>query len=223
MQSNVATTTGRSATPLFADVMDGCIYGSVNPKACIPLTETRKISTSGVERFQASMAGRSEESDNCPVMGLVCGSDVAIVVPLTGTLKCYVRKHFESLDLDEGDLNTKIDAFDTWYGIVDGHHRHKAILRIIDAGNAGWDGFMLPVIILNGGSDLHRLKQLARSQNSRNSENYYVETTLYDLLCGLKDEYDRMSMSASPKKKKTNCGRSGLGFRWSVSWQREHC
>lgn len=56
------------------------------------------------------------------------------------------------------------------------------------------------VTILEGGKSVHTYRQLARIQNSRHAEDFHVESTLFDMLKGLKDEARRLTREANRKK-----------------------
>ena len=100
----------------------------------------------------------------------------------------HVQEHFESLGVSSSEVEVKIKERDLWYGIVDGMHRHRAIMELMEERSEEWGDFKWYVTILNGGHSLHAHKQLARVQNLKNSDDFYIKPTLYDLFKGLKVE-----------------------------------
>lgn len=121
---------------LFADVMEGSVNTRIDPRSCIPLTNIREIVRSGVVRLKTLFSGRVAQTGRCSVSrgaiegtGFVAGSDSAIVIRLTGTLKRFVRDYFrqqkgpDGQNLTEAQINEKISSRSEWFGVVDGMHR----------------------------------------------------------------------------------------------------
>ena len=125
-------------------------------------------------------------------------------MPLTGTHRHHLSSHFQNLGLCSDEAKEKINSRQEWYGIVDGVHRHTAIVELMNDENidvrSAWEKFKWPVTMLKGGFSLLTLKQLARSQNEKHSDCFYVEPTFYDVLSGLREEYDRLQSEKSAKK-----------------------
>lgn len=181
-------------TPRFAEVINESVNTTVDPTACVPLTRIRKISQSGVDRLKSIFT----------TTGFTSGSDLAIVMPLTGAHRHHLSSHFQSLGLSSDEVKEKIDSRTEWFGIVDGFHRYTAIMQLTrdedEQVRKEWETFKWPVTMLKGGFQLLTLRQLARSQNEKHSDAFYVEPTFYDVLSGLREEYDRLQGEKSAKK-----------------------
>lgn len=81
---------------------------------------------------------------------------------------------------------------DKWYGIIDGCHSHEALKELRVELPHEWCKLKWYVTMVKGGHSLEKYRQLACMQNERKDSNYYIETTHYDLLRGLRIEYDRL-------------------------------
>ncbi len=177
----------------FRDVMEDAVYEWIDPHACIPFTRTRTIVPSGVRRlmslFDGQLMGQSINGG-----GITCGSDTAIVVHLNGTMLKYVYDHFKEQNLSEDEVKQRVEARSCWYGIVDGEHSHMAIIKLIDTYER-WVGYKWHVTVLKSGKSMERYKQLARCQNERHENRYYVEVTFFDMISNMRYEYERLSMS----------------------------
>ena len=175
--------------------MEGSINCSVDPLSCIPLTNIRCISPSGVERLKRSL------SNGNGGLNYIAGSDTPIVVSLSGSFHHYISNYFQSeCGLPESESNTKIKSRKDWYGVVDGMHRLKAITDLAAEYPDSWEGFLWPVTIIKGDCNIQVLKQLARQQNIKHSDAFYVESTFYDMLQGLRDEADRLTTLRNGKR-----------------------
>ena len=198
-----------SVEVLFGDVMEGSMNTRVDPRGCIPLTAVRNIVRSGVERMKLIFTGSMKYDSACDgtdgVDGFVAGSDNAIVVELTGSLKRHVLDFFKSQTGSDGELlseskaKEKVESRSVWYGVVDGMHRLTAIQELMQEIPERWDSFLWPVTILDGGQSIHVLKQLGRHQNRKHNSNFYIETTFYDMLYGMKEEAERLQSMSSRK------------------------
>ena len=98
------------------------------------------------------------------------------------------KRQFESLGLSDSEVTHRIKQREPWYGIIDGMHRHKVIMELREEKPDQWGCFEWFVTVVKGGSSLHHYKQLARLQNLKHNDDYYVESTFYDILVGLKEE-----------------------------------
>ena len=220
-QKNISGTQDARSTPrdtsimtLFADVMEGSTNMRVDPRSCVPLTSVRQISRSGVMRLKAIFNGSSFDRDtrNGRVnndrygQGFIAGSDNGIVVELTGGLKRHVVDFFRSMKgsdgkpLSESQAVEKAEGRSVWYGVVDGMHRLTAILELMDESPDVWESFLWPVTILKGGHSLQVLKQLGRHQNRKHDASFFIESTLYDTLIGLREESDRLRTMSNGKQ-----------------------
>jgi len=188
---------------LFADVMEGSSNSTVDPQQCIPLTKVREIIRSGVERIKNLFSGMSNTGwtpgDNFEA-GIAAGSDMPIVIPLTGVYRRQALDHFKGLGMTDTEAKEKLGARPVWYGVVDGTYRLIALRELIQEFPARWCGFSWPVTVLRGGHDIQVLKQLARQQNRRHAARFYVETTFFDTLRGLRDEAVRLRIQNNNKQ-----------------------
>lgn len=196
--------------PLFEDLLSGATYLSINPYQCIPFTKIREISKSGVERLVNLYTNTSASDTFSPCLGL--GSDTPIVVPLVGSLQHYVREYFDTKYGSEQSIEY-ISRFDIWFGIIDGHHSNEAVCHLKST-DPSWSNFMWFVTILKGGYSVDRYKQLARFQNHRHNEKFYVSMTFYDELINLRNEYERLRLL---KSKPTNVEVAKAYFGSNVS------
>lgn len=75
---------------------------------------------SGVAELKALfMRSYSHVDDVCSI-GLSCGTDTPILVPLIGSLKYLVYDHFRVKGLSEEEIKRKANRFDTLYDVIDG-------------------------------------------------------------------------------------------------------
>lgn len=65
-------------------------------------------------------------------VGLALGSHMPIIVELKGSLKQYVFKHLKESGLSEADSKCREENRHTWFGLIDGHNTHEAIIRLRD-------------------------------------------------------------------------------------------
>lgn len=79
-------------------------------------------------------------------------------------------------------------------------HRQCAIVELMKSSEERWGDLRWPVMLSKGRHPMLTLKQIARSQNARQSEKFYVEPTQYDTLYGLREEHERLSREKNVKK-----------------------
>lgn len=90
---------------------------------------------------------------------------------------------------EESNAVRNVGEEETWYRIVDGKLFHEAILLLIE-GCPDWKDFMWTVTIVDSGFKIERYWQLIRSQNLRQSPDFYVDSTFADILYNLRMEFD---------------------------------
>jgi len=135
------------AKALFADVMEGSINTTVDPRQCIPLTRIRSVVTSGVKRLKASfckIAGTGQNPYQFET-GITAGSDAAILIPITGVYRKDLNDYFREEGLSEAEVQQKISSQENWYGVVDGAHRLAAILELVSENPSLWLAIQLKV------------------------------------------------------------------------------
>jgi len=104
------------------------------------------------------------------------------------------------LGLSETEARGKAASRDRWYGVIDGLHRHVSVKELIQEDYDSWKGFSWPVVVLKGGHSISVLRQLARHQNEKHSEEFYIETTFYDALSGLQMEVRTLTAASNGKR-----------------------
>lgn len=102
--------------------------------------------------------------------------------------------------MSESQAIEKAESRSVWYGVVDGMHRLTAILELMDECPDTWESFLWPVTILKGGHSMQVLKQLGRHQNRKHDSSFFIESTLYDTLFGLREESDRLKSMSNGKQ-----------------------
>ena len=93
------------------------------------------------------------------------------------------------------------------HGIIDGCQFHGAITDLMKETPDKWVGFKWKVTVVRPDKSLTQYRQLARLQDERNKALYIYEPTVYDLLHGLRGEYDLL-FNAALKNSRT--GRRGV-------------
>ncbi len=172
----------------YLHILEGSRNKTIDPLSCIPLTKIRILSRCGVLKLKRLMGG--EKDDDQP--GIFASTDTPIVVPLMGSMAHFIHEHFESVGFSTDEIVDKLKERETWYGIIDGMHRHKAITELMEERANEWSDFKWYVTILEGGHSLHEYRQLARLQNMKHSDEYYIKPTLYDIFKGLKEEETKL-------------------------------
>ena len=174
----------------FKDVMDSCVYDWVDPHDCIPFTMTRPVSKSGVLKLMNLFDGLFDGS-SINGGGISCGTDTSIVVKLDGVHLLHVCDYFKKKGYSESMIKERISSRKNWYGIVDGEHSHAAILRLIET-KKRWAGYRWFVTIIKSGFNIEKYRQLARMQNERHNDQFYIETTFFDMISNMRTEYDKL-------------------------------
>jgi len=123
--------------PLFDDLFDGSVNSRIDPFACIPFATVRKPSESGVERLISLFDDEYDHHDETATVGLALGSDIPLVVPLTGDMLHYVYQYFRDQGKSEDEVEILVGRCSTWYGIVDGLHRNLAV-KWLKTNKARW-------------------------------------------------------------------------------------
>lgn len=163
----------------------------VDPKCCIPLQLVRVHSRNAIERLKAIITGNSKCQDLL-LSGMFSGTPTSVVVPLEGDLITlldeYLSKHFDNPD-DAAAMKSK---YPKWFGVIDGCQLRQAIHELMDEEPETWGSFKWKVIVVHPRSSINEYTQLARVQNERNKKGYTYECTVYDLLRGLRKEYDKL-------------------------------
>ena len=90
-------------------------YAKVDPRSCIPFSQYRQISTSGVYRLMMVFDGNildhatiDDESADTASCGLSLGTDTSMIVPLVGSLKVHVHNHVKEHGCTAVEVNVKV-------------------------------------------------------------------------------------------------------------------
>lgn len=174
------------------DVLLGAVVMHVSPKDCFPLTKIRSLCRSGIGRLK-SIFTRANSKRNGVHIGFVAGSDVSIVIEMTAELRPFLLTY---LMQDEGmtreDAEVHADSKDKWYGVVDGRQVHSALLELGDELPSQWEKFKWPVLVLKSSPSIEVLRQIARLNNAKHSDRYYIQQTLFDIIYGAFKERKRL-------------------------------
>ena len=177
--------------PFLSAVTAECYVLDVNPKSCIPLYLVRYDSRNAIERLKAILTG-SIKAQDLLLSGMFSGSPTSIVVPLVGDLATYLddylSDHYDSAD----DAAAAKATFPRWYGVIDGCQIRQALHELMDEIPETWGSFSWKVIAVHPNSSKDQYTQLARVQNERMKKGYSYDCTIYDLIRGLRNEYDKL-------------------------------
>ncbi len=199
-----STNAPESVNVLFSDLIVGSTDQHVDLESCIPYTEIRPLSSSGVRRLICLFLGTEQPHDDDEKYGstgFCLGTDLPMVVELQGSMISIVSDFFKKEGLTDSQIETRVKSRSKWFGIVDGLHSHAA-LSYIKEKYQSWERFKWYVKVLNGGFTLQKYCQLARVQNGRHNPSFYVELTLFDVLYNLRLEHERL------KRENKKCGGS---------------
>ena len=181
--------------PFLKNVTKNCYLCTVDPSACLTLHLIRNESLQAVRRLKDMFCGKIISSSR-HLTGLVSGTPTSILVPLVGDLEVLVDKWFISKGFKEDDIELKKSDHITWYGIIDGCQIHAAFMLLRNELPRQWLAFKWDVIVVQLGKSMMEYRQLARVQNERNKSQYSLHCTIFDLLHGLRMEYDLLYAEA---------------------------
>ncbi len=173
--------------PILSNMMEKSFPKKVDPSCCIPLYLIRQRSTNAIQRLMYMFDGKT---DNYILPGIVSGTPSSIVVPLTGELAKIAHEYFSSEGKSKEDIDEIMSKHELWYGIIDGCQFHGAIMKLREQNTLKWMQFEWRVVVVESVWTMGEYRQLARIQNERNKETYHHESTVYELLHGLRIEYD---------------------------------
>ena len=154
----------------------------------------RKRIENAVARIKCTLRGRSKTA---LVSGFISGSPTSVVIPLVDELNVVLVEYWESVCETEEEAEEVIKSREKWFGIVDGCHLHAGIMELRDECPSEWKSFVWKVTVLRHTPNLVDLRKMARVQNERNKPIYSYDTTIYDLLHGLRLEYDLLKAERS--------------------------
>jgi len=180
-----------TVTPILSNMMEGSEPKHIDPGSCIPLFLFRKKANNAIQKLKAIFTGKLA-SRSLALSGIVSGTTSSIVVPLKGELEYLAADYFQGQGYCDEDIAELKSEFDLWYGIVDGNQFHAAIMDLRKEDASRWEGFRWFVTVVQPNRSLNEYRQLARIHNERNKPLYHFESTIYDLLHGLRLEYDAL-------------------------------
>lgn len=173
----------------LSSLMEGCYIADIDPAACIPLCLMREVLQNAVKKLKLILSGKSK-SPSVLLPGYVSSSPSSLVVPLEEELKYLLYQYWESVLETKEEAEATIAVHKRWYGIVDGCQIHEAVIQLRTEIPRDWAHFQWKVTVLRESAPVHMLRSLARVQNELNKKDYVYEVTIYDLLHGLRMEYD---------------------------------
>ena len=179
-----------------ADLMKDAQYIDVRIDRCVPLFLARQTTLSGVKRLKAHILRVWQDIEG-NVSGVVSGTGTIIVMPLQAGDEHLVEEYIQSQDPSAPVLTGSDIEMSELFAVVDGCHRISALMEIRQEHSEGWKDYMISCTCLRSRLPFERCMQLQRSQNQLLDEKYRIETTVFDLLKGLKDIYDRLNSCGS--------------------------
>ena len=142
-----------------------------------------------VAKFKCILTGKTK-SWSQRICGYVSGSPTFTVIELKDELRFLLVSYWEANKEPEEDVEDIIKSKPKWFGIVDGCHFHAAVTELQDEQPDEWQDFVWKVVVLQHTPMVSQLRQLARVLNERNKPTYSFDVTIFDLLNGLRMEYD---------------------------------
>ncbi len=178
---------------------------AIDPNSCIPLFLVRNLINNAVRKLKSIFTGAAS-TYSTSLNGFVSGKPTSVVVPLVKELESYIADYFVSEGYTAEDAEQMKESSSIWYGIIDGCHVHSAILELKEEHPDKWGDFKWNVIVVKPVHGMEEYRQLARVENERNKQLYHYDTTIYDLLRGLRLEFDFLQAQAL---KKSRTGKRG--------------
>ena len=181
----------RDANPLFLNLMRRSVNTEVDVTHCVPMFLNRGVTRGNITRLNQLFLGKGKGTGPAEY-GIVAGTDNAIVLQLGSETSYFVTDYLKNSGMSSLEASRRFEEVDIWYGVIDGNHSLLALKSIIEEKTPGWGNFQWYVTKLTGGHIIDEYRKLARMQNARHDRAYYVETTHYDLLKGLRLEYENI-------------------------------
>lgn len=197
------------ARTIHIELMRDSVNLELDPQCCIPLYLARQRTDGGIRRLKASFQGKLH-SPGPGSSGIVAGTDTPIVVQLEGDQLEHVVTFFISKGLQHSEALERSTQRSVWYGVIDGCHSIESIHTLMKEQPRKWAGFLWFVTVVKAGFPMDRYRQLARMQNERHNSAYFIQTTTYDLLKGLRDEHD---LIYNERLKKSATGARGVNVK----------
>ncbi len=197
---------GQPVQPIMKEVVENCDIKEVDPSSCIPLCLFRRKSNNAIKKLKAIFDGR-HSTFSASLPGLVSGTPTSVLVPLKADLEHHISDYFLGEGRSQQDAEELKSKHDIWFGIIDGNQFHAAIMELRGENPSKWVPFKWLVTVIRADKSLCEYRRLARIQNERNKTCYHFESTSFDLLNGLRLEYDLLYAKAF---KSCRTGRRGV-------------
>ena len=177
--------TTTKAKDVFGDIIEGSKNEFIDPTSCVPLTRIRNLSECGVKRLASMFDGEA------PTIGMSKGHSSSGAMPVVVELKAEDKDIVLRYFIDDKNMNETVavhryNGKDTWYGIVDGCHRHAALLSLMNSNPDKWGLYMWWITVVQKTS-VDRLQAFARDRNEKQRKQCVVDFTLYDMLRNMKN------------------------------------
>lgn len=173
----------------LSNLTSNCFLADIKPSSCVPLWLVRGRQANAVAKLKCTLTGRSKSPVE-HLFGYVSASPSFIVIELKDELRDLLVSYWESARPDEEDVTQIIMGQPKWYGIVNGCQFHSAVSELQAEDPSEWGEFMWKVNVLQHTPSVSDLRRLARIVNERNKPTYSFDVTIFDLLHGLRMEYD---------------------------------
>ena len=168
----------------FSFIWEGSKTKVVEVTECISVLRVRAKSDAGVLKLTRLMAQREDG-----VAGHTSAGPLPVVTEIPPEHMHFVLEYFmDEHDMTEGDAEAQMSSRPgrQWYAVVDGNHRHAALLRHAGQNPGEFAGFPWRVHVIRW-QPIRILKGFARARNVMQQNKFLVEMTLYDTLRSLKD------------------------------------
>ena len=151
---------------------------------CVSALRVRAKSNSGVASLARLMA-RKEDA----IAGHTSAGPLPVVTEIPEGHMKFVTEYFideRNMTESEAEAERSSRPGRKWYAVVDGNHRHDALLWQADQNPNDFAGFPWRVHIIKW-QPIRILKGFARARNVMQENKFLAEMTLYDTLRALKD------------------------------------
>ena len=178
---------------------------TVDPLDTIPLACVREVSNSGVSKLEYAFM----RSSNGPgmSMGVSSAAPQPVVTQIPKENLQVVVDYFFKVKGLQMECARAISTSKTWYGIIEGAHRRKALINLGDRIPDRFKGYPW-VVLCVAWQPLETLRAFARERNELQRGEHLVEFTLYDTFKNLKQSADTISL----REGLTNGKRANRGY-----------
>lgn len=182
------------------------------PASCISLYLSRSRSENNVPRLKRNINvdhlndrvhdGQKETT----LTGFLSGSSDSVIVPLMGYLEYLVCEYLIKKGFSNEDVQINKATQSVWYGVIDGCQLRDALVELSVELLRKWVDLIWRVLVVRSGSTLAEYTKLARVKDERCKSTNHFESTMYELLKGLREINDDMwaYLYRSGNKKRKN-------------------